>query len=128
MRGEQFLTRPQHFAQVYSHGQSWASRYLVLRAASNSLLFSRYGFSISKKVGGAVVRNKLKRRLREIMRTLSLITGHDLVFIVRPAAAAIGYQEMRKATIELLTRSHLLASEKQSETMVNVKNTGGAAV
>lgn len=127
MRGEQFLTSPQHFALVYSKGQSWASRYLVLRAVSNELSFSRYGFSISKKVGNAVVRNKLKRRFREIMRILPLKTGYDLVFIVRPAAAAIGYWDMRKAAMELLTRSRLLAPGEQPETMVNIKTAGEPA-
>lgn len=114
MRGEQYLTKPQHFALVYANGQSWASRYLVLRALRNGLSLSRYGFSVSRKVGNAVTRNKLKRRLREIIRVTPLKTGYDLVFIVRPAASATSFWEMRQAVMELLSRSRLLGSQPEA--------------
>ena len=108
MRGEQYLTKPQQFASVYNKGSSWSSRWLVMKMLANGLPTSRYGFSVSRKVGGAVVRNKMKRWLREIMRASSLKPGEDMIFIVRPAAVATDYWGLKKAAEDLLSRAHVL--------------------
>ena len=108
MRGEQHLTKPQQYTLVYNKGSSWASQWLVMKTMANGLTLSRYGFSVSRKVGGAVVRNKIKRWLREIMRVMPLKAGYDIVFIVRPAAAAASYWNFKQAAENLLSRAHLL--------------------
>ena len=64
MHGREHLTRPEQYSQVYNKGRSWGSEALVMKALPNQLAFSRYGFSVGRRVGGAVVRNKVKRRLR----------------------------------------------------------------
>jgi ribonuclease P protein component len=108
MKGRQYLTRSQDFDRVYRQKGSWASGLLVLRAAENKTDFSRYGYSISKKVGNAVVRNLTRRRLREIMRRMPLKQGWDVVLIVRAPAAAATYNELTKAVENLLRRAKLL--------------------
>ncbi len=112
MRGEEYLTKPQQFALVYSKGNSWASSLLAMRALPNGLAWSRYGFSVSKRVGKAVTRNKVKRRLREILRITPLKAGWDIVFIARPAVAAADYAGLKKATEGLLSRARLLEIDK----------------
>ncbi len=113
MRREQYLTKPPQYALVYSKGNSWASQFLVLKAIRNGRPLSRYGFSVSKKVGNAVVRNRSKRRMREILRATTLKPGHDIIFVVRPAAAAISYEELRKAVTDLLSRARLSGNDEQ---------------
>jgi ribonuclease P protein component len=108
MRGEQYLTKPPQYALVYSKGNSWASRWLVMKTISNGQQLSRYGFSVSRKVGNAVVRNTVKRRFREIMRATPLKSGYDMVFIVRPATATTDYWNLKKAVEDLLSRARLL--------------------
>ncbi len=114
MRPERYLTRPAQFSQVYRKGGSWANRLLVLKALPNGLELSRYGISVSRRVGGAVVRNRTKRRIREILRLASLRPGWDLLFIVRPAAAGTPYAGLEKGVKELLSRAHVLM-EKHEE-------------
>jgi ribonuclease P protein component len=96
------------FVAAYRKGRAWTHRYLVLRALLNGLPYNRYGFVVSKRLGKAVARNRLKRRLREGLRPLAVHSGWDLVFLARPPAAAATYQQLREALVELLSRARLL--------------------
>lgn len=106
--GREYITRPKEYAMVYARGNTWAGDLVVVRALPNGLPLSRCGFSVSKRVGKAVVRNRVKRRLREILRRTRLRAGWNIVFIARPAAAAADYASLRKAIEALLTRADLL--------------------
>ena len=83
-----------------------------MKAMPNGLSLSRYGFSVTKKVGKAVQRNRLKRLLREIIKLQSLRSGWDIVFIVRSVAANTDYHQLERAVTKLLTRAQLLESNK----------------
>jgi len=113
MRGEENLTKRAQYTLVYSKGKSWASSLLVMKALPNGLTLSRYGFSVSRKVGMAVVRNKVKRRLREILWITPVKPGWDIVFIARPSAAATSYAELKETVRGLLSRAQLLMREDE---------------
>ncbi|AQS57759.1 ribonuclease P protein component [Desulforamulus ferrireducens] len=98
------LKKNADFKSVYSKGISAANRYLVLYKLPSKGLGKRFGFSISKKVGKAVCRNRLRRILKEICR-LNLdrfANGYDYVFIVRQAAADQDYHQMEKQVWHVL--------------------------
>ncbi len=113
VRGEQYLTKTAQYGLVYNKGRSWADGFLVLRALANGRDLSRYGFSVGKRVGKAVVRNKTKRLLREILRMAPLQPGWDIVFIARSPAAQAGYAELEKSVKGLLSRAGLSAREHE---------------
>ncbi len=113
MRGEQYLTRSDDYALVYEKGSSWASDLMVLKALPNQLALTRYGFSVSKRLGGAVVRNRVKRRMREILRALPLEVGWDIIFIVRPKAAKASFADLEKTVRGLLSRARILEREHE---------------
>ena len=108
MRGEQYLKKPAQYALVYNKGRSWKNNLRVMKALSNGLAFSRYGFSVGRRVGEAVMRNRVKRLLREIMRSTSLQTGWDIIFIARSYTAGVSYAELAAAVEGLLSRAGLL--------------------
>jgi len=112
MRREERLTKPQQYASVYSKGSSWTSSLLVMKALPNGLTSTRYGISVSKRVGSAVIRNRMKRLLREILRAIPSIPAWDIVFIVRPAAAAADYASLREEVEDLLSRAGLLKADE----------------
>lgn len=110
VRREQRLRREREFAAVYQHGRSWSNQMLAIRVLPNALPRSRFGFAVGKRVGGAVVRNTVKRRLREVVRGLRLSDGWDVVVIARPAAAEVGFAGLRGALVSLLRRAGLLTT------------------
>ena len=114
MKGEEYLTKSAQYALVYDKGSSWVSDLVVMKVLSNGLNLSRCGFSVSRRVGKAVVRNRVKRLFREILRLAPLLPGWDIIFIARPLAASADYAGLEKSVKGLLSRARLLM-EKYEE-------------
>jgi ribonuclease P protein component len=95
------------FERVFREGQLWATPLLVLRASPNDSPHSRIGYSTSKRLGKAVVRNRLKRRLREAVRATPIIPGWDIVLIAREASRTATFTQLCDALNQLLQRAGL---------------------
>jgi ribonuclease P protein component len=110
MRRAHRLRRPADFQRVRAMRRSWGHPLLVLYVAPNDGQATRLGISAGKRVGKAVVRNQVKRRVREAVRHryADLPPGYDLVFIARAPAATAAWTELRDAADELLRRARVL--------------------
>jgi ribonuclease P protein component len=99
------------FQRVRQKGKSWANHLIVLYALPNDLEFSRFGFAVSKRIGKAVVRNRVRRRMREAvrLRRASIASGWDIVFIARSSLVGAAHAEISHAVEDLVKRAHLLA-------------------
>ncbi|MFZ5916174.1 MAG: ribonuclease P protein component [Chloroflexota bacterium] len=110
------LRKQADFGRVRQEGQSWASRLLVLAAAPNDLTHSRHGFSVSRRIGGAVARNRVRRWMREAMRERlnTIVGGWDMVWIARQSIQGADFSAVERAVEQLLRRACLLKERHPS--------------
>ena len=115
MLRERRLKRPRDFAALRSHGRAWSGKLLVLVARPNSLETSRVGLSVSKRVGKAVLRNLVKRRLREAVRRVDLGKGWDILLIARKGAGDTDFHALDRSLRSLCRRARLVAPPSETE-------------
>ncbi len=103
MNKDESLRNNSDFRKVYDNGKSFANRYLVMFFLENNIKFNRVGFSVTKKLGKAVVRNKVKRRMKESYRLNStqFKKGYDIVFLSRVNAKNANYKQIESAIMHL---------------------------
>jgi ribonuclease P protein component len=107
---EHRLRRRSDFKRVYSKGKSFVSELVVLYVAPSRECGTRIGFAASKKLGGAVVRNRTKRVMREAVRAYvdRLSPGYDMVIVGRRRTAESKSTEVGAALGRALERSGAL--------------------
>ena len=100
------------FERVRREGKSWSHRLLVLIACRNEILATRVGVAAGKKLGGAVVRNRAKRLMREAVRQHSerFKPGWDMVLIARAAIVPVKLQDVASALESLLRQADVYRS------------------
>ena len=111
MKGEQYLTKPEDFARVHEQGKWMGGGLVGIKSRPSDLPQARYGFIVSKRVGKAVVRNRVKRRLREIVRQLVLKPGTDIILGVKPQAAQADFGALKTDVLKLLAQAGLLVRD-----------------
>jgi ribonuclease P protein component len=104
------LKKHKEFQYVYKRGNTVGSRLAVLVWSKAKHTTVKVGFSVSKKVGNAVIRNRIKRRLREIVRPLipALKTGSNIIIIARPQIVTESYEDISKTVYFLFKIANLI--------------------
>ncbi len=104
------LSDKTRFKQVREEGASYAHPLMILCCLPNQEPISRCGFSVSRRIGKAVARNRARRRMSEAVRLLwDLVTpGWDMVWIARQGVNEADFVELQSACARLLRRAHLL--------------------
>jgi ribonuclease P protein component len=104
------------FRRIYARGKSAVSPCVVVYCRKNRLGVNRTGFTVSKKMGKAVVRNRVRRRLREIMRLngARLEQGYDLILVARGRAIEAEYRRLEADVLSCCGRLHLMKKDVTS--------------
>jgi len=98
------LVRRAEFDAVYRAGKRRSSSHFTVFFRANELPKSRFGFSIKKELGGAVVRNRIRRRLREMVRgqRTEIPTGWDIVIHPKSAVSKAPYRALAAELLQML--------------------------
>ena len=101
------------FRRLYHRGKTSGSRYLVIYCSKNRLGVNRFGMTVSTKLGHAVVRNRMRRRLREICRLnqQQLKQGYDVVIVARSAAVEASFALLADNFLYLMDKLSLRREE-----------------
>ena len=110
------LSKPEDFAALQGEGTVRSHSLLVVRIRRTGLEETRFGLSTGRKLGGAVVRNRVRRRLREALRAMapSFQPGWDVLIIARPPVIGADFQALAGALQNLLRRGGVFGGRTAS--------------
>ena len=102
------------FRRLY-HTNGQANGYMVLYARRNRTGGNRVGITVSKKLGHAVVRNRVRRRLREVYRLNEekFLPGWDIVVVARSRSVEASFQALTKGYLDLARKAGILVPEAE---------------
>ncbi len=117
MKYTEALKRNYEFRRLYSKGKSAASPYLALYVRKNGLHRNRLGITVGAKLGNAVKRNRVRRRLKEIYRLNEdkFRKGCDIVIVARVKAVYARYGQLEQSFLSLAQRLGLTLSEERQQ-------------
>ncbi len=103
------------FRRLREEGSVYRHPFLLLSFAPNNLVHNRYGFITAKHLGKAVVRNRVRRLLRESTRQIegNIRPGYDIVLIARRHVVGQSHEAILKCLLDALARSDLLINEAE---------------
>ena len=115
MQKQYRLTGSRSFDYLYRHGAVYRNALLVLYVVKSRFPTPKVGFSVGKKVGDSVRRNRTKRRLKEAFRLEMdrVATGQNYVVVARSGSAERSYAELRSAMLSLLKQANALTRGDQ---------------
>ena len=111
------VKREKDFKAIFKEGTSFANRKFVIYQLDNQKKHFRVGLSVSKKLGNAVTRNQIKRRIRHILQNAKVGIAEDVDFVViaRKGVETLGYAEMEKNLLHVLKLSKIYQEGNGSE-------------
>jgi ribonuclease P protein component len=98
------------FDRLYKKGRSFGEKYVVVFQIANGLQYTRKAFLASRKVGGAVARNRARRLMKESFRKIEtgIVTGKDVLFVARSTISGAGCAEVEASMRKALKKCGLL--------------------
>lgn len=107
MKRENRLKKRKHFNYIYKNGESKFSKFLQLVFIKSKVSPFKVGFSVSKKIGKSVVRNKIKRRMREAFFSLSknVKQNYNYIIVAKEGISEIDFNQIKEEMTSLLIKA-----------------------
>ncbi len=109
IKSENRLRKNKHFRYIYKHGETKTYKVLTVTFVETKFKTIKVGFSVSKKIGKSVVRNKVKRRLRESFVSLqrNIKPNRNYIFTAKQGIENLDFHEIRQNMMEILKKNGL---------------------
>ncbi|MFS9066961.1 ribonuclease P protein component [Streptococcus timonensis] len=122
MRKSFRVKKEKDFNAIFQEGKSVANRKFVVYRLENSEQHFRVGLSVSKKLGNAVTRNQIKRRIRHVLITHKnqIIENLDFVVIARKGVEEMNYTELEKNLLHVLRLANIYQEGNESEEEITI--------
>ncbi|MGE5454428.1 MAG: ribonuclease P protein component [Methylocystaceae bacterium] len=103
------LRKKGEFRKIYEQGRKYYGKYLILFVIKKAAEINRYGIVASKKVGKAVVRNRSRRQIREIVRETrgNMLTGNDIILVIKSSAVGVPFADLQEDYAALCRKARL---------------------
>jgi len=110
MHYTQSLTKNYEFKRIYNKGNSTASKFVAVYYMKNHSMINRLGITVSTKLGGAVQRNRIRRRLKEIYRLNEhkLCIGYNIIIVARQRSRYAEWCELQASVLYLFKKLNLI--------------------
>ena len=110
------LRKRYQYQYVYKAGKFVSEKAVAIHYVSSKTNNIKIGFAVTKKIGHAIKRNFIRRRLREITRNLlsNLKQNYNVIFIAKEAILETDFDELKKQIINLLKRADLLKNDEKN--------------
>lgn len=114
MKKENRLKKRKQFKWTFKNGQAQSSKHLTMIFVDSKARDVKIGFSVTKKVGNAVVRNRKKRQLREAVTHLlpNIKNCHTIIFVAKPNIVNASFAEIEEELMSLLKKANLQRDER----------------
>ena len=99
------IKRPEEFHYVFEFGRRYSSRFVNVIVSRNEFGYSRLGLAVGKRVGNAVTRNLVKRRLRNVFSLMDTISGWDVVIVAKYGCSDASFTKLTLVIRKLLLRA-----------------------
>lgn len=94
---KQRIRKPAEFRRVFARGKRSSNSLTNVVAVANELSYLRVGLSVSRRVGSAVTRNLVKRRIRNAFANMNITGGWDVVVTAKPHSSEVSYEDLDQA-------------------------------
>lgn len=111
------IKKNEHFQMIFERGHSMYGKYLVVYFLQNDLAVCRFGFCVGKKIGNAVIRNRVKRLFREAVRQLPTyqMKSLDILLVAKQAILKADLSDIIKELNHFCNKARIYDSKRESE-------------
>jgi len=110
------LRKNEDFKRIYKNGKNYYNRNLIMYIMKNELEDTRIGFTVSKKIGNSVVRNRVRRRIKEIVRKNfnNIKEGYDIILIPKKNVVDISHKELENAVFHIFKLANVFKNQGEN--------------